>query len=317
MTDVPQKTATRAAYGKALVRLGEENPDVVVLDADLSKSTKTDGFAKRFPERFFQMGIAEADMMGTAAGLAASGKIPFASTFAIFASGRAFDQVRQTAGYGKLNVKIGASHGGITVGEDGASHQSIEDLALMRVIPGMTVIVPADAIETEQAVFAAACHEGPVYIRTGRSPVPVLFNESYEFEIGKAATVRDGKDVTIIACGIMVSKSLEAAEILAEKGISARVLNMATIKPIHVDAVVKAAKETGAIVTAEEHSIIGGLGSAVCEVTGAMCPVPVERIGIRDVFGQSGTPDELMKEYSLTADDIAQAAVRAIERIGT
>lgn len=317
MTDVPQKTATRAAYGKALVRLGELNPDVVALDADLSKSTKTDGFAKRFPERFFQMGIAEADMMGTAAGLAASGKIPFASTFAIFASGRAYDQVRQTAGYGKLNVKIGASHGGITVGEDGASHQSIEDLALMRVIPGMTVIVPADAVETEQVVFAAARHEGPVYIRTGRSPVPVLFDESYEFEIGKAATVREGKDVTIIACGIMVSESLEAAKILAEKGISARVLNMATIKPLDVDAVAKAAKETGAIVTAEEHSIIGGLGSAVCEVTATMCPVPVERIGVRDVFGQSGTPGELMKEYSLTAEDIAQAAVRVIERIGT
>jgi transketolase len=317
MTDVPQKTATRAAYGKALVRLGELNPDVVALDADLSKSTKTDGFAKRFPERFFQMGIAEADMMGTAAGLAASGKIPFASTFAIFASGRAYDQVRQTAGYGKLNVKIGASHGGITVGEDGASHQSIEDLALMRVIPGMTVIVPADAVETEQVVFAAARHEGPVYIRTGRSPVPVLFDESYKFEIGKAATIRDGKDVTIIACGVMVSESLEAAKILAEKGISARVLNMATIKPLDVDAVVKAAKETGTIVTAEEHSIIGGLGSAVCEVTASMCPVPVERIGIRDVFGQSGIPGELMKEYSLTGEDIAQAAVRVIKRIGT
>jgi transketolase len=317
MTDAPQKTATRAAYGKALVKLGELNPNVVVLDADLSKSTKTEGFAKRFPERFFQMGIAEADMMGTAAGLAASGKIPFASSFAIFASGRAFDQVRQTAGYGRLNVKIGASHGGITVGEDGASHQSIEDIALMRVIPGMTVIVPADAEETEQAVFAAARHEGPVYIRTGRSPVPVLFDEDYKFQIGKAATLRDCKDVTIIACGVMVSASLEAAEILAKKGVSARVLNMATIKPIHVDAVVAAAKETGAIVTVEEHSIIGGLGSAVCEVTGEMCPVPVERVGIRDVFGQSGTPHELMQAYGLTGDDIAQAAVRAIDRIGT
>ncbi|NLB72950.1 MAG: transketolase family protein [Firmicutes bacterium] len=317
MTDAPQKIATRAAYGKALVKLGELNPDVVVLDADLSKSTKTDGFAKRFPERFMQMGIAEADMMGTAAGLAASGKIPFASSFAIFASGRAFDQVRQTAGYGRLNVKIGASHGGITVGEDGASHQSIEDIALMRVIPGMTVIVPADAEETEQAVFAAARHEGPVYIRTGRSPVPVLFDEGYKFQIGKASTLREGKDVTIIACGVMVSVSLEAAEILAKRGILARVLNMATIKPVHVDAVVAAAKETGAIVTAEEHSIIGGLGSAVCEVAGEMCPVPIERVGIRDVFGQSGTPDELMQAYCLTRDDIAHAAVRAIDRIGT
>lgn len=317
MTDTPRKIATRDAYGKALVRLGEVNPDVVVLDADLSKSTRTHGFAEKFPERFFQMGVAEADMMGTAAGLAASGKIPFASSFAIFASGRAYDQVRQTAGYGKLNMKIGASHGGITVGEDGASHQSIEDVALMRVIPGMTVIVPADAAETEQAVFAAARHEGPVYIRTGRSAVPVLFDDGYEFEIGKAVPIRDGKDVTIIACGVMISASLEAAEILSERGVLARVLNMATIKPIDADAVVAAAKETGAIVTAEEHSIIGGLGSAVCEVTGEMCPVPVERVGIRDVFGQSGTPHELMQAYGLTGDDIAQAAVRAIDRIGT
>ena len=290
MADVPQKIATRAAYGKALVKLGESNPDVVVLDADLSKSTKTDAFAKKFPERFFEMGIAEADMIGTAAGLAASGKIPFASSFAIFASGRAYDQVRQTAGYCKLNIKIGASHGGVTVGEDGASHQSIEDLALMRVIPGMTVIVPADAVETEQAVFAAARHEGPVYIRTGRSGVPVLFDEDYEFEIGKASVVRDGKDVTIIACGVMLSISLDAADILSKQGISARVLNMATIKPIDVEAVVKAAEETGAIVTAEEHSIIGGLGSAVCEVVGEKCPVPVERIGVRDVFGSQVQP---------------------------
>lgn len=317
MAETQQKTATRAAYGKALVKLGELNPDVVVLDADLSKSTKTDGFAKNFPDRFIQMGIAEADMMGTAAGLAASGKIPFASSFAIFASGRAYDQVRQTAGYGRLNVKIGASHGGITVGEDGASHQSIEDLALMRVIPGMTVIVPADAVETEQAVFAAARHEGPVYIRTGRSPVPAVFDEKYEFEIGKAATVRSGKDVTIIACGVMLPVSLEAADILSEKGISARVLNMATIKPVDVEAVTRAAEETGAIVTAEEHSIIGGLGSAVCEVVCEVCPVPVERIGVRDVFGQSGTADELMKAYSLTSDDIVRAAVRAIGRNGT
>jgi transketolase len=317
MADVPQKIATRAAYGKALVRLGEINRDVVVLDADLSKSTRTDAFAKKFPERFFDMGIAEADMMGTAAGLAASGKIPFASSFAIFASGRAYDQVRQTAGYCRLNVKIGASHGGITVGEDGASHQSIEDVALMRVIPGMTVIVPADAIETEQAVFAAARHEGPVYIRTGRSAVPIVFDEGYKFEIGKAATVCEGNDVTIIACGVMLSASLEAADILCGQGVSARVLNMATIKPIDVEAVVKAAEETGALVTAEEHSIIGGLGSAVSEVVGEMCPVPVERIGVRDVFGQSGTPDELMKVYSLTADDIVRAAVRAIERNGT
>jgi len=317
MTDAPRKIATRAAYGKALAKLGELNPDVVVLDSDLSKSTKTDEFAKRFPERFIQMGVAEADMMGAAAGLAASGKIPFASTFAIFASGRAYDQVRQTAGYGKLNVKIGASHGGITVGEDGASHQALEDIALMRAIPGMTVIVPADAVETEQAVFAAARHEGPVYIRTGRSGVPVLFDEDYEFQIGKAATLREGNDVTIIACGVMVSISLEAADILADKGVSARVVNMGTIKPIDVDAIVKAAKETGAIVTAEEHSIIGGLGSAVCEVVGEMYPVPVERVGVRDVFGQSGPAHELMQTYGLTADSIAEAAIKAISRTGT
>ncbi|NLS44967.1 MAG: transketolase family protein [Firmicutes bacterium] len=314
MTHTPQMVPTRAAYGKALIELGRLNPDIVVLDADLSKSTRTDGFAREFPERFFQMGVAEADMMGTAAGLAASGKIPFASSFAIFASGRAFDQVRQTAGYGRLNVKIGASHGGITVGEDGASHQSIEDLTLMRVIPGMTVIVPADAVETHQAVFAAADHEGPVYIRTGRSPVPVLFKESYNFKIGEAIVVRDGKDITIIACGIMVSESLKAAEILAEKGISARVINMATIKPIHTDIIIKAAEETGAIVTAEEHSIIGGLGSAVCETVSEICPVPVKRIGVCDVFGQSGKPDELMKAYSLTADDIARTALEVIKR---
>ncbi|MGE5574330.1 MAG: transketolase family protein [Bacillota bacterium] len=315
MTDVPKKIATRAAYGKALVKLGEVNPDVVVLDADLAKSTKTDEFAARFPERFFDMGIAEADMMGTAAGLAASGKIPFASTFAVFAAGRAFDQVRQVIAYPGLNVKIGASHGGITVGEDGASHQSVEDVALMRAIPGMTVIVPADAVETEKAVFAAAEHSGPVYIRLGRSGVPVVFDDDYGFRIGRAALLREGGDVTIIACGVLVASALEAASRLAEgEGLSARVLDMATIKPADEDAVVAAARETGAIVTAEEHNVIGGLGSAVCEITAGRCPVPVERVGIRDAFGQSGTPEELLRAYGLLSEDIVKAALRAVER---
>ncbi|HHY33702.1 MAG TPA: transketolase family protein [Firmicutes bacterium] len=315
MADVPKKIATRAAYGKALVKLGEMNPDVVVLDADLAKSTKTDEFAARFPERFFDMGIAEADMMGTAAGFAASGKIPFASTFAVFAAGRAFDQVRQVIGYPGLNVKIGATHGGITVGEDGASHQSVEDVALMRAIPGMTVVVPADAVETEKAVFAAARHKGPVYIRLGRSGVPVVFGEDYEFEIGKAALLRDGSDATIIACGVMVSFALEAASRLAEsKGLSVRVLNMATVKPADAEAVVAAARETGAIVTAEEHSVIGGLGSAVCEITAERFPVPVERVGVKDVFGQSGTSEELLKAYGLLPENIVEAALKAIER---
>lgn len=314
MVGALKKVATRVAYGKALVKLGEMNPDVVVLDADLSKSTKTDEFAQRFPERFFEMGIAEADMMGTAAGLAASGKIPFASTFAVFAAGRAFDQVRQVIAYPGLNVKIGATHGGITVGEDGASHQSVEDVALMRAIPGMTVIVPADAVETEKAVFGAARREGPVYIRLGRSSVPVIYDEGYEFEIGRAALLRDGGDVTIIACGVMVQAALDAAALLGDRGISARVIDMATIKPADEEAVVAAARETGAIVTAEEHSIIGGLGSAVCEITAEECPVPVERVGIRDVFGQSGTPDELLKEYGLLPSDIVRAATRATAR---
>lgn len=314
MAEAPKRIATRVAYGKALVKLGEVNPDVVVLDADLSKSTRTDEFAQRFPERFFEMGIAEADMMGTAAGLAASGKIPFASTFAVFASGRAFDQVRQVIAYPGLNVKIGATHGGITVGEDGASHQSVEDVALMRAIPGMTVIVPADAVQTEKAVFAAARRKGPVYLRLGRSGVPVIYGEGHEFEIGRASLLRDGGDATIVACGVMVSAALEAASELEERGISARVLDMATIKPADEEAVVAAARETGAIVTAEEHSIIGGLGSAVCEITAGKFPVPVERVGIRDVFGQSGTPKELLEEYGLLPGDVVRAAMKAIAR---
>jgi transketolase len=309
-----QKIATRDAYGEALVELGRERRDVVVLDADLSKSTKTASFAKIFPERFFNMGIAEANLMGTAAGLAAAGKTPFVSTFAVFATGRAFDQVRNSIAYPHLNVKICATHAGITVGEDGASHQSIEDIALMRSLPGMTVIVPADGPETKQAVRAAAEHKGPVYIRLGRSGVPVLFDSDYKFTIGRAAVLRQGEDVALLACGIMVAEALEAARQLAEKGIRAAVLNVSTIKPLDVEAVVKAARATGAVVTCEEHSVIGGLGSAVAEVLGEEYPVPLERVGIRDTFGQSGKPAELLEHYGLTAAHIARAAERAVAR---
>jgi transketolase len=309
-----QKIATRDAYGEALVELGRERRDVVVLDADLSKSTKTATFAKIFPERFFNMGIAEANLMGTAAGLAAAGKTPFVSTFAVFATGRAFDQVRNSIAYPNFNVKICATHAGITVGEDGASHQSIEDIALMRSLPGMTVIVPADGPETKQAVRAAAEYKGPVYIRLGRSGVPVIFDTDYKFTIGRAAVLRQGEDVALLACGIMVAEALEAARQLAEKGIRAAVLNVSTIKPLDVEAVVKAARATGAVVTCEEHNIIGGLGSAVAEVLGEECPVPLERIGVRDTFGQSGKPAELLEHYGLTAAHIVRAAERAVAR---
>lgn len=321
-----EKIATRDAYGKALVALGAKNNDVVVLDADLSASTKTAKFRDTYPERFFQMGIAEQDLMSTSAGLATVGKIPFASTFAIFATGRAFEQIRNSIAYPHLNVKVAATHAGITVGEDGGSHQSIEDIALMRVLPGMTVIVPADGPEAEQAVFAAAEHDGPVYLRFGRGGVPVIHGADYQFKIGKAEVLRDGgdggagsggsnrSDVTIIACGVMVEAALAAADMLAAEGIAARVINMATVKPLDVEAVKAAAVQTGAIVTAEEHSVIGGLGAAVAEYVVGNCPVPVEMIGLQDVFGQSGSPAELLKEYGLTAADIVAAAKRAIER---
>ncbi|MGI6605054.1 MAG: transketolase family protein [bacterium] len=311
-----QKIATREAYGEALVELGRECKDVVVLDADLSKSTKTASFAKIFPERFYNMGIAEANMMGTAAGLAAAGKIPFVSTFAVFATGRAFDQIRNSIAYPHLNVKICASHAGVTVGEDGGSHQSIEDISLMRSLPGMTVIVPADGPETKQAVRAAAELEGPVYIRLGRSGVPVLFDAEYEFVVGKAATLRQGEDVALLACGIMVAEALEAARTLAEKGIRAQVLNVSTIKPLDTEAVVAAARKTGAVVTCEEHSIIGGLGGAVAETLAEQCPVPLERVGVRDQFGQSGKPSELLAEYGLTVQHIVAAAERVLARKG-
>lgn len=309
-----KKIATREAYGEALLQLGRENPDVVALDADLAKSTKSFDFGKVFPERFFDMGVAEQNMIGTAAGLAAAGKIPFCSSFAVFASGRAFEQVRNSVAYSALNVKIGASHAGITVGEDGGSHQSVEDIALMRVLPNMTVFVPADAVETAGAVRAAADIDGPVYIRLGRAGVPVLHGAEFQFEPGKAVVLREGVDVTIIACGIMVTAALQAAEQLAEKGVKAGVMNIHTIKPLDVEAIVKAAKDTGALVTAEEHSIIGGLGGAVAEVLAENCPVPMKRIGIMDKFGASGAPAELLEKYGLTPEAIVQAAEEVIKR---
>ncbi|UCD59318.1 MAG: transketolase family protein [Candidatus Hydrogenedentota bacterium] len=309
-----EKIATREAYGNALVRLGEKHPDIVVLDADLAKSTKTIKFKHRFPERFFDMGIAEADMMGTAAGLAAAGKIVFASTFAIFATGRAWEQIRNSICYSNLNVKIAASHAGIAVGPDGSSHQSIEDIALMRVIPNMKVVVPADGVETDRVIAALVETPGPAYVRLGRSGVPVIYDETSEFRLGKASVLREGSDVAIIAAGAMVQIALVAAEALAEDEVNACVINMSTIKPIDSDAVVSAVNETGAIVTAEEHSIIGGLGSAVAEIVCDTAPAPVVRVGIKDRFGQSGEAGELMAAYGLTADHIAEAAREALSR---
>ncbi len=305
--------ATRDAYGKALARYGAEYPELVVLDADLTGSTKTSLFADQYPERFIEMGIAEQDMIGTAAGLAAAGKIPFASTFAIFATGRAWDQVRNSVAYPQFNVKIAATHAGLTVGEDGATHQALEDIALMRVIPGMTVVVPADAVEAEQAVKALIEHVGPAYLRLGRGKVPVVLDVDYQFRLGQAVTLRLGEDLTIMACGIMVAPALEAAAELAKAGISARVLNVSTIKPLDKAAVLQAARETGAIVTAEEHNVIGGLGSAVAECVVQAHPVPMRRIGVQDSFGQSGTPDALLEEYGLTAAAIVQGAQEVLK----
>lgn len=306
------KKATREAYGEALKKLAL-NPDVVVLDADLSGSTKTSEFKKVCPERFYNVGIAEQNLVGTAAGMAAAGKIPFASTFAMFAAGRAFEIIRNTVAYPKLNVKIAATHAGLTVGEDGASHQAIEDLSLMRSIPNMTVINPADCIEAEQAVLSAAEYDGPVYIRLGRAAVEDIYDESYKFEIGKGVELRKGKDVTIIATGLMVQKSLKAAEMLEKDGISAGVINIHTLKPIDEKIIVDAARKTGAIVTAEEHSIIGGLGSAVLEVLSDVYPVPVKRIGVKDTFGESGKPDALLEKYGLTEDHIIDGCKKAVE----
>lgn len=301
------KIATREAYGVALAKIGEKNNKVVVLDADLSKSTKTDVFAKAFPERFFDMGIAEQNMMGVAAGLAASGKIPVASTFAMFAAGRAFEVIRNSICYPKLNVKVCATHAGLTVGEDGASHQAIEDLALMRAVPNMTVINPADDVSTEKLVEAAIEMYGPCYIRLGRAAVPTLYPADAVIEIGKGCELKKGTDVTIIGTGIMVNEAMMAAETLEAEGISVRVIDMHTLKPIDTDIIVKAAKETKLIVTAEEHNIIGGLGSAVAEVLTEQAPQRQLRIGVQDTFGESGKPNELMEKYGLTAAHIVKA----------
>lgn len=309
-----EKMATRDAYGKALAELGAVNDRVVVLDADLSKSTKTAEFKKVYPERFFNMGIAEQNLLGTAAGFAAAGKIPFASSFAVFAVGRAYDQIRNSIAYPKLNVKIAASHAGLTVGEDGGSHQMLEDLALMRAVPNMTVIVPADGVETKQAIFAAAEYEGPVYIRLGRPKVPVLFGDDYKFEIGKGVVLQDGTDVTIVATGIMVSKAMEAAEALKADGISAAVVNISTIKPLDSELIIKMAQKTGAVVTCEEHNIFGGLGSAVAETLVENCPVPMARVGVEDKFGESGLPDQLLEKFGLTPEKIAEKAKAVIAK---
>ena len=309
-----KKIATREAYGKALAALANTNENVVVLDADLSKSTKTADFKAVAPERFFNMGIAEGNMMGVAAGLSTCGKVPFVSTFAMFAAGRAFEQIRNSICYPKLNVKVCATHAGLTVGEDGASHQAIEDISLMRGVPNMVVINPADDIETEAAIKAVAEMEGPCYVRLGRMAVSRVNDEAnYNFVIGKGITLAEGNDVAIIATGIMVEAALEAKEELAKEGINARVINIHTIKPIDEELIIKAAKETGVIVTAEEHSIIGGLGSAVAEVVSENCPVPVLRVGVKDTFGESGKPNELLEKYGLTSNDIVNKVKKALE----
>jgi transketolase len=296
--------ATRDAYGEALLEIGKNRPDVVVLDADLSGSTKTGKFAKAFPDRFYNLGISEQDLIGTASGLSLTGKLPFASTFAVFETGRAWEQIRQTVCYSNLNVKLVATHSGITVGEDGASHQSVEDIALMRVLPNMTVIVPSDGYETKQVINAIADYYGPVYVRLGRAKVPSIMPDDYEFRIGKAYIFHMGKDANIIATGIMVSKSLVASEILKKDGIDVGVINMSTIKPLDTEILLDASKACRFIVTAEEHSIIGGLGSAVCEFLSENNPIKIQRIGIKDDFGCSGPPEELLKLYGLTPDNI-------------
>ncbi len=307
------KIATRQAYGEALKQLAVENPNVVVLDADLSKSTMTAEFNKVAPERFINVGIAEQNLIGTAAGLSLIGKVPFASSFAMFAAGRAFEIIRNTVAYPKLNVKIAATHAGLTVGEDGASHQAIEDLSLMRSIPNMVVLNPADGVEAKKAVIAAANYNGPVYIRLGRAAVEEIFDDNYEFQIGKGVELVKGNDASIIATGIMVEKALKASEILKAEGINVRVINIHTIKPIDAELIIKAAKETKRIVTAEEHSIIGGLGSAVLEAISEECPVPVIRIGVKDTFGESGKPNELLEKYGLTEKEIVEAVKKLVK----
>ncbi len=313
MYPIGEKKATREAYGAALAEFGCDER-IVVLDADLSKSTKTDTFKKAYPERFINSGIAEGNMLSVAAGLSTCGKVVFASSFAMFAAGRAFEQIRNSVGYPNLNVKIGATHAGISVGEDGATHQCLEDMGIMRTIPNMTIINPADAAEARLAVKAAIDHQGPVYLRFGRLAVPTIFGDDYKFEIGKGVQLADGNDVTIIATGLMVPYATEAKTILAEMGISARVVNIHTIKPIDAEIITKAAKETGAIVTAEEHNIIGGLGSAVAEVLAENYPVPMERVGTRDVFGRSGVPSKLFEIYGLDTKTIVEKAKAVVSR---
>jgi transketolase len=302
-----KKVATREAYGKALKILAEKNENVVVLDADLSKSTKTAEFQKVSPERFINCGIAEQNLMATSAGLAAAGKIPFASTFAVFAAGRAFEIIRNSIAYPKMNVKVAATHAGLTVGEDGASHQAIEDISLMRTLPNMTVINPADAKEAEKAVLAVSEYNGPVYLRFGRMPVPQIFDDSYKFEIGKGVVIEEGKDITIFATGIMVAAAMEANEILKTKGISAEIINIHTIKPIDSELIINSANKTKKVLTCEEHSIIGGLGSAVSEVLSENAPCLVKRMGVNDTFGESGKGEDLLVKYGLTANDIVIA----------
>lgn len=306
------KMATRQAYGKALVELGEKYPELVVMDADLSKSTMTAEFGKAYPERFFNMGIAEQNLYASAAGLALSGKTVCASTFAMFASGRAFEIIRNSIGYTKANVKICATHAGITVGEDGASHQTFEDIALMRTIPGMTVINPSDGVSAKKLLEQAVAMNGPCYVRLGRAAVPVFYGEDAEITLGKGNLVKDGKDVTIVATGIMVNEAVIAAEALAGEGIDARVIDIHTIKPIDEDIIIKAAQETKAIVTAEEHSVIGGLGSAVAEVVVKNAPVKMAMVGQQDTYGESGKPDQLKEKYGMTANDIIAAVKRVI-----
>ena len=308
-----KKIATRESYGKTLLELGAEMPNLVVLDADLAGSTKTGVFAKAYPDRHFDCGIAEGNMMSIAAGLAAAGMVPFASSFAMFAAGRAYEQVRNSIGYPHLNVKIGATHAGITVGEDGASHQCLEDLALMREIPGMVVMCPADDTEARKAVRAAVKHEGPVYIRFGRAAVPVVFDEDYDFQIGKGSVIREGKDVSIIANGLCVASAIEAADMLAKDGIDAEIVNICTIKPLDKDLIVKTASKTGKVVTAEEHSIIGALGSAVAECLSEKCPTKMYRIGVRDVFGESASAEVLLHKYMLDGEGIYKQVKAFVE----
>ena len=313
MADVIKK-ATRESYGEALAELGEKYENLYVLDADLAAATKTGIFKKKFPDRFFDCGIAEANMMGVAAGMAATGKIPFASTFAMFAAGRAFEIVRNSIGYPHLNVKIGATHAGISVGEDGATHQCNEDIALMRTIPGMTIINPADDVEAKAAVEAAILHNGPVYMRFGRLAAPVFNDKStYKFELGKGITLREGKDITIVATGLMVSEALKAAEMLAADGIDAEVINIHTIKPIDGDLIAASAKKTGKVLTVEEHSVIGGLGSAVCDVLSEKQPTKVVKIGVNDEFGHSGPAAKLLEQFGLCADNIAATAKKMVK----